>query len=244
MKRIFTTLSQKWPEYLLEILVITIGVLGAFGLNNWNDYRKNISLESEYYCRLYEDVLQDEYRLEQHQSETKVRLKASNEFLALLQAEEPNPADVFREMLIAMGGSNFSYTPTLSAFDDIKSSGNLNVLRDIDFKNTLTTYYGNSQRILDNVSGNTQAMDQFLFRKDGFIKLGGYELAFITGGFDSTVVDISEFKGRSYARETINELKDLAIWYISISARNLYHFNKLEAEIKKIKIVLETKCQS
>ena len=56
MKRILTTLSQKWPEYLLEFIVIVAGIIGAFMLNSWNDERLERNEEVQILIRVKIDL--------------------------------------------------------------------------------------------------------------------------------------------------------------------------------------------
>ncbi len=59
MKRILTTLSQKWPEYLLEILVLIIGIYGAFAVDNWNENRKSDAEEINLFKNILTDLQSD-----------------------------------------------------------------------------------------------------------------------------------------------------------------------------------------
>jgi len=40
MKKLIKHIKEEWYKYLLEILVLIIGIYGAFALENWNDQRK------------------------------------------------------------------------------------------------------------------------------------------------------------------------------------------------------------
>lgn len=58
MKTILETLNRKWAEYLLEIIVIMIGILGAFMLNTWNENRKMKVKEIAILLELRKDLVQ------------------------------------------------------------------------------------------------------------------------------------------------------------------------------------------
>ncbi|MFC3879775.1 hypothetical protein ACFOSV_06290 [Algoriphagus namhaensis] len=53
MKRILLTLKEKWPEYLFEIIVLVIGIYGAFELANYgeNKNRRRSEIEILKGCR-------------------------------------------------------------------------------------------------------------------------------------------------------------------------------------------------
>ncbi len=65
MKRITSTLSQKWPEYILEILVLIIGIFGAFELDSWNDHLKQLKGKEDYLERLLSNYNSNLSQLEQ-----------------------------------------------------------------------------------------------------------------------------------------------------------------------------------
>jgi hypothetical protein len=80
MKAILSVIRRKWAEYILEILVIIIGILGAFALDNWNEERSQKAQGKDYKRSVYKDLLNDietlELKLDQLQTQYEGSLKS------------------------------------------------------------------------------------------------------------------------------------------------------------------------
>jgi hypothetical protein len=139
MNRIFITLKKKWPEYILEILVITIGILGAYTLNDWgatrNRNQAELEILKEIKSNLELDLIDLNGNRRGHFDNLKVldSLKSAEQFQLSKEKVAVNLYGAFRD---------YVYTPQRSAIETLTAKGvdlisddslRINILRLYDF---------------------------------------------------------------------------------------------------------------
>ncbi|MDX1403737.1 MAG: DUF6090 family protein [Woeseiaceae bacterium] len=134
--------KQHWGQALLELLMVVIGILLAFQVDRWWEERKDLALQQEYIERLIGDIEQDVEQLQNGIMLAETR----RSFAKLLMdvAEDPAIAvDSPVEFTLAVNQAAYTYTPALSSntFDELRSTGNLGLLRAPDITNALFDYY-------------------------------------------------------------------------------------------------------
>ena len=144
MKRILITLKEKWPEYLLEILVITVGILGAFTLNSWSSSRESSDSEALSISRLKEDVKSNLYRYEFLKESYQGRIDKSDSILRLIQQQE-TVEDRFN--LIAINLIYFYLVEAdMTTYDELVNTGRLYAFRNSSLRSHITFYYRNVKK--------------------------------------------------------------------------------------------------
>lgn len=142
MKKILETLKQKWAEYLLEIIVIMFGILGAFILNNWNENRIERTKErlflNKLSLNLTDDISNYSFILEQQMKYQ----NAIDSFLLIVRSPaiySVNDLDKYRSRIWLFE----RFTPIKTAFENLKSSGELNIIQSHIILDQLFEYYRN-----------------------------------------------------------------------------------------------------
>jgi type II secretory pathway pseudopilin PulG len=136
MKKLVTTLAQKWPEYLLEILVITIGVLGAFGLNNWNESKQKGAQEQQILRQLLSDYEANLSQLDQKIAERQSIMTHGLKVLSYIDAPENVNKDSLIDYLAVL-----VVDPTFDPIENnLINSGNIHLIQNPNLNKLLTNW--------------------------------------------------------------------------------------------------------
>lgn len=248
--RLKLTETGKVGSYVLyavgEVILVVIGILLALQINNWNEAKKDRQLEEISYCRLLEDVTQDHILLKKLMKEDQERINWVNQSIHLLQQENVNRGELANAMRNSINLIRFNFKPSLSAFDDLKSSGKLGILRDLDLKKKLLNYYavmsgyGDIQDIVADAS-----LEVYMHPSKDLLEAGFGEIDFLKNEIDLSKVDFSKLTKTAPMTDQIREkFINESILHLNTNARKKAVFKFMEDEILDMKGILEKKCNS
>ncbi|MEO5581827.1 MAG: DUF6090 family protein [Saprospiraceae bacterium] len=254
MMKILRSLRQnviangKLKQYLLytlgEILLVMIGILLALRVNEWNDNRKDQALEQTYYCKLTEDIQQDVLQIDKMIEENNDRIHQCNLLIHLLQTGKPNPYELSNAVVGSISKTTFTFKTSTAAFEDLKSSGNLKILRDHAIKDSLIHYYATLEGYIDVIDINSDYTVALYYdpSKD-FIAYGWQYMAHTRAVVDSSLVnqqalDVHPFPSPGIRKQLLSD----AIFYMTTNGRKAQWYNIMKAEIMRMLIMMNQKC--
>ncbi|WP_299114523.1 DUF6090 family protein [uncultured Winogradskyella sp.] len=165
--------TGKYFKYAIgEIILVVIGILIALQINNWNEHRKANTLEKSYYCLLLDDLKQDKQQVEVLKTLVQERISYSNQMISVIQKDQSDATKFGENLRYAIRLAAKSFQPNDATYQDIKSSGNLSIIRDKKIVKALNTYFkstdGYTKAIITNFELDFDRLSNF----ENFISLG------------------------------------------------------------------------
>ncbi len=139
MKKLIQELKQRWAKYFLEVIAITLGILGAFYLENWNQERQDNRIRHDYLKRLHADLSSDRIDIQEQLGMLENRVRSVNELMPNF-----NNTIVPRDTLLSLIFSLFyseDFIENDNTFQDLVSSGHLELLAQNMLKQRLHELY-------------------------------------------------------------------------------------------------------
>ncbi|MBN3520369.1 hypothetical protein JYB62_10170 [Algoriphagus lutimaris] len=241
-------LIGKYMKYAVgEIILVVIGILIAFQLNEWNDHRKQVKLEQEYYCRLLDDVRLDEKQTQILLEQAEERLVASNHAVRLLLEDNSEKIEIASQITRSTKAVFSDFKPNNSAFDDLKSGANLNIISDKLIIKALNRYFNRFEELKSIIMVNGKHAVDILFAHEDYFANGAVQASIREGRFkDGLDEDLKEailvldddILTSQMRRRLLNE----SLEFVSVNTRQIELYQLLLQETNALKVQLEVKC--
>ncbi len=139
MKKLKQTKTINKQKLFLELLVVFLGVSAGFILNNLREGQKDRKLEQRYIESFIQDIDSNIVSLKEIINEDTLVQESLNRKLKVLGSADI-PQDSINQIISMILSVSYLDLQT-STFEDIKFSGNLNLLRNYELKGKIVSHY-------------------------------------------------------------------------------------------------------
>ena len=132
----------KYFKYAIgEIALVMIGILLALQVNNWNEGRKQLKLEKRYLSELVLDLQSDSLKISYLKNRSNHQLRAKQKLTEYFNKNKVYPTDSLSEFFQLQWQSIFSFDPITTTLDEMKSTGNIGVIQNLDLRRKILKVY-------------------------------------------------------------------------------------------------------
>ncbi len=128
---------KPWKEYLLEYLMIFLAVMTGFFAESFREHLSERSKEREYVVNIKKDLLKETKKIDIWLPATFDRIKKFETLITYLEAPGPVAEGSNMYYLARISTRNAIIEPSNNTFLEMKSSGNLRLIRNLDIINNL-----------------------------------------------------------------------------------------------------------
>ena len=142
-----TVREQSWFTVALEIFIVVIGIFLGLQVDDWNERRKEQSVAAAYHARLLEDVRTElvtlDLRIEYY---TQVRQRAEDVRRSLSDSQSNFGEQFLIDLYLATNVRD--YRETSDTYDELISTGALNLIPDTKLRAVLARYYRQTKAMI------------------------------------------------------------------------------------------------
>jgi len=131
--------NYEWGKLFFELIVVFLGITAGFVLNNWRMEQEEIKLEQKYIKSFLEDVNYDIPELQNAVKTDSVWIARVKPLLTSISSKSINVDSA--KALVKMVVWISRIDAHSSTYEEISTSGNLNLLSDFELKAQLVDYY-------------------------------------------------------------------------------------------------------
>lgn len=128
--------DQNWTAIAIDLVIVVLGVALGIQVSNWNESRKSAALEGRYLDRIAVDLQATVAVFSEAVELTVQRRQSIADFAEALADPSASDEDLVdaTKLLLTGGWSMPTFLPVTVAFDDLASTGNLDVIRDTQLR--------------------------------------------------------------------------------------------------------------